>query len=282
MSRNPGGSCRLFVQAVRLPIHISCDSLDRQRVCKVTELLGHTDMKNLPQSWHGFRTKFFPSRERWNMTYGGFSEAPLKGHFKWTTYQISNLFKAHDSHLLCAPRLTAREQRLSEKFSSSFGKAFVLIVPWKPQRRRWSVLDVEKWRIKWRNVNVDLKSQKTRHVRSKEMLRPGSVHQGPARHESWLIEYAICSERKIDTTCSQNFARFLRYGIREGNFLYSPNDIVDADDTLGLLFVEHYSRLCHNPHEAAVTCQEAISVSFSLTFADHWKDGNRGKNVISL
>lgn len=217
---------------------------------------------------------FFPTRERWNMTYGGFYEVPLKGHFKWTTYQISNLFKAHDSNLLCAPRFTEREQRLSGEVFRSFSRAFVELrgkekmeCPW--QRKMANKVSKFWWRFKvlcvWRRLFVLARFIKT-----------------PTGHELWLIENTICLERKIDTTCSQNFERFLRYGIREGNFLYSPNDIVDADDTLGLLFVEHYGGLCNNPHEAAVTCQEAISVSFSLTFADHWKDGNRGKNVISL
>lgn len=65
-------------------------------------------VKNLPQSC---------SRERSSMTYVGFSEVSLKGHLKWTSYQISNLFKAHDSHLLFAPSFAANNKSCRMNFS---------------------------------------------------------------------------------------------------------------------------------------------------------------------
>lgn len=111
MLSNPGGCCRLSMRALRLPFRISCDSWDRQRVCKVTE--GRSD------SWK--ISSLFRSRERSSMTYCGFSEVPLKGHLKWTSYQISNLFKAHDSHLLFASSF-AGEQKPSKELFRSFGK----------------------------------------------------------------------------------------------------------------------------------------------------------------
>lgn len=48
----------------------------------------------------------------------------------------------------------------------------------------------------------------------------------------------------------------------------SPNDVINADNTLWLLFLENYSCLTNCPYIAAVSCQEAVTVSFCLTFAD--------------
>lgn len=50
----------------------------------------------------------------------------------------------------------------------------------------------------------------------------------------------------------------------------SPYDIINTDDTLWFLFIVNDSCLGNDPHVAAVSCQEAVAVCFSLTFADYW------------
>lgn len=100
-----------------------------------------------------------------------------------------------------------------------------------------------------------------------------AARHGPTKHE-FVTDWGRNLFREKDWhNMFAELREFLaRYELGKEKFLYSPNDIVDADDTLGLLFVEHYGGLCNDPHEAAVTCQEAVAVSLSLTFADHWND----------
>lgn len=206
MLSNPGGCCRLSMRALRLPFRISCDSWDRQRVCKVTE--GRSD------SWK--ISSLFRSRERSSMTYCGFSEVPLKGHLKWTSYQISNLFKAHDSHLLFAPSF-AGEQKPSKELFRSFGKPLLcsrteMKRPWRGKMAKkvsklWLSFKVIRVRLVFFCMNA---SSSRKKIVSWDRAQKLTQRGGLDRLVLWLIEDAICFERKIDTTCSQNFERFLR------------------------------------------------------------------------
>lgn len=74
--------------------------------------------------------------------------------------------------------------------------------------------------------------------------------------------------REIDTINLANFVVCAKFDKKE-NFLYSPNDIVDTDNTLRLLFVENDRCLGDDPHEATVSCQETVSVGLCLPFADY-------------
>lgn len=59
----------------------------------------------------------------------------------------------------------------------------------------------------------------------------------------------------------------------------SPDDVINTNNTLWLLFFIHNGCLGDNPNVTAVTCQEAVAVGFSLTFADYCNYRERKKVI---